>query len=251
MELQLQGKTALVTGASRGIGAACARALASHGVSVIINYYQAGDKAAEVLKEITSAGGRAISVQADVRDRQAVDSMVRTAVKEFGAIDILVNNANINFPIRPFTELAWEDIHAKITGEMQAMYNCSQAVLVDMLPRKSGKLILVSSGLSRSPGFGFAAHAAAKAAMDGMARVMALELGPQGITVNVVGPGLVRTDATAGLPQGTHEHVAAMTPLRRTGQPADIAGAVLFFASSLSDYLTGEYLPVNGGSFMI
>ena len=136
-------------------------------------------------------------------------------------------------------------------GEMKALYNCSQAVLKDMVNRKSGKLIFVSSSLSRSPGNGFAAHAAAKSAMDGMAKVMAMELGPVGITVNVVGPGLTLTDATAGQPKQVHEQIAAITPLLRLAMPADIAGVVLFLASRLSDYLNGEYIPVTGGNFMI
>ena len=251
MELGLKDKVAIITGASRGIGAASARALAYHGATVIINYVQSKDKAEAVLKEIKSGGGKGMIYQADVRDLEAVEAMVDSATKEFGKIDILVNNANINFPIKPFTELAWHEIEAKIMGEMKALYNCSQAVLKDMLKRKTGKLIFISSGLSRSPGFGFAAHAAAKSAVDGMAKVMAMELGPSGITVNVIGPGLVLTDATSGQPKEMHEQLAAITPLRRLGIPEDIAGSVLFLASSLSDYLNGQYMPVNGGGYMI
>jgi len=251
MELELKDKVALVTGASRGIGAASAKALAHHGATVIINYIKSKEKAEELLDEIKKAGGKGMVFQADVRDQGAVNSMVESSLREFGKIDVLVNNANINFPIRPFIELTWEQIEAKILGEMKALYNCSQAVLKDMLVRKSGKLIFVSSSLSRFPGFGFSAHAAAKSAMDGMAKVMAMELGPLGITVNVVGPGLTLTDATAGQPKEVHEQVAAITPLRRLGMPDDIAGVVLFLASSLSDYLNGEYIPVTGGSFMI
>ena len=251
MELGLKDKVALITGASRGIGAASAKALAHHGATVVINYIKNKDKADELLDEIKKAGGKVMVCQADVRDQDAVNDMVESTVNEFGKIDVLVNNANINFPIRPFIELTWDQIEAKILGEMKALYNCSQAVLKDMLVRKSGKLIFVSSSLSRFPGFGFSAHAAAKSAMDGIAKVMAMELGPSGITVNVVGPGLTITDATAGQPKEVHEQVAAITPLRRLGMPDDIAGVVLFLASSLSDYLNGEYLPVTGGSFMI
>lgn len=251
MELGLRNRVALITGASRGIGAAAAKALAYHGAAVVINYLQNKDKAEEVLKEIKENGGKGIIFQADVRVRDAVDKMVDTALKEFGKIDILVNNANINFPIKPFMELEWDELEAKITGEMKALYNCSHAVLRDMAERKSGKLIFISSGLSRHPGFGFSAHAAAKAAMDSIAKVMAMELGPTGITVNVIGPGLTLTDATSGQPKEIHDQVAEMTPLRRLGVPEDVAGAVVFLASSLSDYLTGEYIPVSGGIFMI
>ncbi|MEE8416097.1 MAG: SDR family oxidoreductase [Desulfobacterales bacterium] len=251
MELGLKDKVALISGAGRGIGAASAKALAYHGATVVINYIQRKDKAEEVLSEIENAGGRGMVFQADVRDRSAVDAMVDSAIKEFGKIDILVNNANINFPVRPFIELKWEQIEAKIMGEMKALYNCSQAVLKGMTEQKSGKLVFVSSSLSRFPGFGFSAHAAAKSAMDSMAKVMAMELGPFGINVNVVGPGLTLTDATAGQPKEMHEQMAAITPLRRLGMPDDIAGAVVFLASSLSNYLSGEYIPVTGGNFMI
>ena len=249
MELGLKDKVALITGASRGIGAASAKALAYHGAAVIINYIQSEDKAEALLKEIKAGGGNGMVCQADVRDRPAVDAMVDSALKEFGKIDVLVNNANINFPIKPFTELSWNEVEAKIMGEMKALYNCSQTVLKDMTHKKSGKLILISSSLSRFPGFGFSAHAAAKSAMDGMAKVMALELGPFGISVNVVGPGLTLTDATAGQPKEMHDQVAAITPLRRLGMPEDIAGIVVFLASSLSEYVSGEYIPVTGGEF--
>ena len=251
MELELKDRVALITGASRGIGAASAKALAHHGATVVINYIKSKDKAEELLDEIQKAGGKGMVFQADVRDQGAVNDLVESTLKEFGQLDVLVNNANINFPIRPFIELTWDQIEAKILGEMKALYNCSQAVLKDMISKKSGKLIFVSSSLSRFPGFGFSAHAAAKSAMDSMAKVMAMELGPAGITVNVVGPGLTLTDATAGQPKEVHDQIAAITPLRRLGMPDDIAGVVLFLASSLSDYLNGTYIPVTGGSFMI
>ena len=251
MELGLEDKVVLVTGASRGIGAASAKALAHHGATVVINYINSKDKAEGLLDELKKAGNKGMVFQADVRDQGAVNDMVESTLKEFGKIDVLVNNANINFPILPFIELTWEQIEAKILGEMKALYNCSQAVLKDMMNRKSGKLIFVSSSLSRFPGYDFSAHAAAKSAMDSLAKVMAMELGPSGITVNVIGPGLTITDATAGQPKEVHEQVAAITPLGRLGMPDDIAGVVLFLASSLSDYLNGEYIPVTGGSFMI
>jgi len=247
----LQGKIALVTGASRGIGAAIARVLANHDAAVVINYLNSKDRAEELRNTIITAGGRAIAIQADVRNRGAVDRMVALAEKELGRIDILVNNANIDFPMQPFAEMAWPDIEAKLTGEIGAMVHCSQAVIPRMMEKKYGKIILVSSSLSREPGYGFAAHCAAKAAMDSLARAMALELGPAGIYVNVVGPGLTRTDATAGLPPEVFTHTAEHTPLLRVAEPGDIASVVMFLASEMSDYLTGQYIPVNGGGFML
>jgi 3-oxoacyl-[acyl-carrier protein] reductase len=251
MCIDLQGKVALVTGASRGIGAAAARDLADHDAAVVINYLQSEDKA-EALKEIIiAAGGKAIAVQADVRDRGAVDRMVSLTEKELGPVDILVNNANIDFPMQPFTELSWPDVEAKLTGEIGAMVHCCQAVIPGMTAKKYGKIILVSSSLSREPGYGFGAHCAAKAAMDSLARTMAQELGPVGIFVNVIGPGLTRTDATAGLPPEVFSHTAEHTPLLRVAEPDDIAAVIMFLSSEMSDHITGQYLPVNGGAFML
>jgi 3-oxoacyl-[acyl-carrier protein] reductase len=250
MDVGLKGKVVLITGGSRGIGAAAARMLAAAGAVTIINYYRSRTQAEELLAEITQSGGQGMAIGADVRERGEVDRLVAAVVARHGGIDVLVNNAHINFPIKPFTELAWEEMEAKISGEMKALYNCSQAVLKEMLPRRAGKLILVSSTLSRFPGYGFAAHAAAKAAMDSMGRVMATELGPLGITVNTIGPGLTETDATAGLPPEMKEGIAAMTPLGRVGQPEDVARVILFLASPLADYLTGGYIPLCGGACM-
>ena len=251
MCIDLQGKVALVTGASRGIGAAIARDLADHDAAVVINYLQSKDKAESLKQEITAAGGRAIAVQADVRDRSAVNSMIATAEKELGKVDILVNNANIDFPMQPFAEMSWPDIEAKLTGELGAMVHCCQAVIPGMMEKKYGKIILVSSTLSREPGYGFAAHCAAKAAVDSLARTMAQELGPSGIYVNVVDPGLTRTDATAGLSAEVFKHTAEHNPLLRVAEPQDIASVIMFLASEMSDYVTGQYIPVNGGGFML
>ena len=251
MCIDLQGKVALVTGASRGIGAAIAREMADHDAAVVINYLRSKDKAEALRKEISLAGGSAITVQADVRDRGSVDKMIATAEKELGTIDILVNNANIDFPMQPFAEMSWTDIEAKLTGEIGAMVHCCQAVIPGMMEKKYGKIILVSSTLSREPGYGFAAHCAAKAAMDSLARTLAQELGPSGIYVNVVGPGLTKTDATAGLPPDVFKHTAEHTPLLRVAEPQDIASVTMFLASEMSDFVTGQYIPINGGGFML
>jgi 3-oxoacyl-[acyl-carrier protein] reductase len=251
MDLGLKGKVALVTGAGRGIGAATAKALAAHGARVAVNFLCGQETADDVLKAIREKGGTAMLACADVRDRPAVNAMVQSVAKELGGIDILVNNANISFPVKPFADFSWEEYEAKLLGEMKALVNCSQAVLPGMLKKKYGKLILVSSSLSRSPGPGFSAHAAAKGAMDSIAKVMATELGPQGVTVNVIGPGLTLTDATKHQPREMHEQIASFTPLRRLGMPDDVAGVAVFLASRLADYVNGQYIPVNGGAFMV
>ena len=149
MKLGVDGKVVIVTGASRGIGAAIAKSLGHHGATVIVNYHKNREKAEAVLVQIKENGGDGILFQADVRDADAVNAMVETTITTYGKVDVLVNNANIDFPIKPFVALTWEEINAKITGEIQALYNCSQAVLRDMTPRKRGKLIFISSSLSR------------------------------------------------------------------------------------------------------
>ena len=247
----LQGQIALITGGGRGIGASCAQLLAANGAAVGVNYVSNADAAASVVDSITAKGGKAIAVKADVRDRGEVQSMVQTVQDQLGPIDILVNNANINFPIQPFMEFTWEEMYAKLTGEIGASFHCCQAVIPGMLKKGVGRIINISSGLSRTPGNGFVAHTTAKSGLDAFTKALALELGPQGITVNTVAPGLTETDATAGMPKEAKDGAAAHTPLQRIGQPEDVAGAVLFFASGHSGFITGTWVPVDGGSTMI
>jgi len=246
----LQGKTAIVTGSSRGIGAATVKLLAAHGAGVAVNYCGNKEKGEEVLGDIQKAGGKAILVQADVTDREQVDRMVARVESELGPVDILVNNANMSFPVKPFVEFAWEDFERKILNEMKASFYCCQAVVPGMVRRKNGCIVNVSSGLSRVPGPGFIAHCSAKSALDAFSKSLALELGPNGIRVNVVAPGLTLTDATAHQPKEMHQAVAAHTPLRRLGLPEDIAGAVLFYCTDWAKFISGTYLPASGGTQM-
>lgn len=247
----LAGKVALVTGASRGIGAASALLLAGNGAAVAVNYFKSQDAADAVVDRIQSGGGKAFAVKADVRDAGQAGEMVRETEKTLGPVDILVNNASIGFPVKPFVEFTWEEMEAKLTGEIGAAFNCCQAVVPGMLERGSGSIINISSGLSRSPGDGFVAHTTAKSALDAFTRALAHELSPRGITVNTVAPGLTETDATSWLPQEAKDGYAAHVPLRRVGMPNDVAGAVLFFASDYSGFTTGSYLPVDGGAIML
>ena len=247
----LEGLTALITGGSRGIGAACCELLAANGAAVGVNYVGNKEAADQVVNRILSSGGRALAFQADVRDRAQVDRMVDAVQNQFGSIDILVNNANINFPVKPFGEFKWDEMQGKLGGEIGASFNCCQAVLPGMVAKGMGRIINISSGLSRTPGDGFVAHTTAKSGLDAFTKALAHELGPQGITVNTVAPGLTETDATAWLPKEAKDAAAAHTPLRRIGQSEDVAGAVLFFASRYSGFVTGTWLPVDGGSTMI
>ena len=246
----LKDKVAIVTGSSRGIGAATAERLAAHGARVIVNYATRRDAGERVVADIASRGGRALLVRADVTNSEDVERMVGTAEREFGPVDILVNNANMSFPVKPFAEYAWSDFEHKLVSELRASFLCCQAVLPAMKKRGSGCIVNVSSGLSRVSGPGFVAHSSAKSALDAFSRSLALGLGPLGLRVNVVAPGLTLTDATAHQPEAMRTAAAARTPLRRIGEPDDIAGAVLFFCTDWARFVTGTYLPVCGGANM-
>lgn len=246
----LKDKVAVVTGSSRGIGAAIAKLLARNGAKVVVNYAANREQGQKVVADIAGFGGKALLARADVTVRAEVEGLIRTAEAELGPIDILVNNANMSFPVTPFAEYRWEDFERKLTNELKASFFTCQAVVPGMMQRRRGVIVNVSSGLSRVPGPGFVAHSSAKSALDAFSKSLALELGPHGIRVNVVAPGLTLTDATSNQPKQMHEAITAHTPLRRLGEPEDIAGAVLFFCSDEAKYVTGAYLPVCGGSQM-
>lgn len=247
----LEGRTVLVTGASRGIGAATARLLGAEGADVAVNYFQSEDAARTVVRDIESAGGRSVAYGADVRDPAAVEEMVRRIVNELGPIDTVVINASISFPMKPFLDYGWDEFETKLVGEMKAAFHVAQAVLPGMVERRAGCVIGISSGLSRSPGRGFCAHSTAKSGLDALMKSLALELGPHGIRVNTVAPGLTVTDATRHLPQQQRDWIASMTPLGRIAEPEDVAGAVLMLASDHSRFVSGTYLAPSGGYQML
>jgi 3-oxoacyl-[acyl-carrier protein] reductase len=247
----LKDQVAIVTGASRGIGAAIAKALAAAGAKVAVNYASNRDAALKVVADIAAAGGRAMAARADVTDRAQVDAMVRAVEAELGPVDVLVNNANMSFAFAPFVEHRWEDFERKLTSELKGSYFTCQAVVPGMIARGGGSIVNVSSTLSRWPAPNFVSHCSAKSALDAFSRSLAIELGPHGIRVNVVAPGLTLTDATSGQPQAFHDAVAKHTPLRRIGDPGDIAGAVVFLCSDAARHVTGTYVPVCGGAHTI
>ncbi len=248
--MRIDGRVALVTGASRGIGAATASLLARSGAKVCVNYATNEEAARSVVAGIEAEGGTALAVRADVTDRDAVERMVATAERELGPIDILVANAGMRVHLAPFLGYPWEELEAKLVGEVKAAFFAAQAVAPSMAARGGGAIVVVSSTLSRRPGEGFVAHSAAKAALDGFVRALALELGPRGIRVNTVAPGLTLTDATAFLPEPAKAAAAQATSLRRNAAPEDVAGAILALVSDASRHVTGVWLPVDGGVTM-
>ncbi len=246
--MSLTGKVALVTGASRGIGAAVASALAAQGVAVAVNYFGSEAAARAIVQTIQSAGGRAMAVKADARDQAQVVAMAAAVKAELGPIDILVLNAAVGFPMAGFLDYPWEAFEAKLLGELGAAFHGCRAVVPQMLERKGGTIVAITSGLARNPGWGFCAHSAAKAGLEGFVRALACELGPLGIRVNAVAPGLTLTDATARLPEKHKDAAAAHAPLRRNGLAEDVAEAVLGLLQT--GFVTGVTLPVNGGSYI-
>ena len=247
---QLRGKIVLITGASRGIGAATAKRLAKAGASVIINYHQNRDAAQKVLDEIQSAGGRGMIFGADVTRKNQVASMIKAAREEYSAVDILVNNAYFPFQVGQLHDLAWDDFHRAIEHELSAFHNCVQACLPDMIQNKSGKIIVVSTRLAQQPLPKLGAYAAAKAALESMANTMAIELGPLGINVNVVTPAFTLTDASLIMPEAYRERVRETRPLKKHLYPEDVAGAIAFLAGDEASMLTGSHILITGGSHL-
>jgi 3-oxoacyl-[acyl-carrier protein] reductase len=246
----LHGKVALVTGASRGIGAAAAIRLAQGGAAVVVNYHQNKDAAEKVLTEVVQAGARGIIVQADVTQRAQVESMVKATEAKFGAINILVNNAYFPFRVSPLHEISWEDFHQAIEHELSAFYYCVQACLPAMTEKKAGRIIVVSTRLAQQPLPRMGAYAAAKSALESMANTMAIELGPLGIAVNVVTPAFTLTDASMIMPEAFRERVKETRPLKKHLYPEDVAGAIAFLAGDEASMMTGSHILITGGSHL-
>lgn len=243
-------KNVLITGGARGIGAASAQALASDGHRVFINYVSSTQVANDLAAAINSAGGEAYAIQADVRDEASIKAMFDEISSKHGGVDILVSNANMNFTQKPFMEQTWGEFSQKLNDEMRTSYLCAQYAAASMAEKGFGRLIFISSTLSKSPAPGFVAHGSAKSALDAFSKYLAQELGGRGITSNIVAPGLVLTDATEGAPEEFKEFIRSMTPTQIISKPEDVANAVSFLASEGSAQVTGSYLSVSGGAYL-
>ncbi|WP_432188048.1 SDR family NAD(P)-dependent oxidoreductase [Streptomyces sp. Tue6028] len=245
------GRVALVTGASSGIGAATARVLAERSLRVVVNYLSSSTAALEVVADIEAAGGQAMAVQADVREESAVDSMVEQVRAAWGGVDVLVHNALIPYAVKSFNDMTWDELGGKLDAEMHAAFSLTKAVLPTMTAQGWGRIIYLGTGLSRRPRQGMIALGTAKAALEQFARYLAQELGPQGITVNVVAPGPVESRmANSVLDDSTRQRQVAATPLGRLAHPADVAQAVAFYADEDNAFMTGTTAAVNGGMAM-
>jgi 3-oxoacyl-[acyl-carrier protein] reductase len=254
--MDFHNKIVIVTGSSRGIGAAIARAFAGEGASVIVNYVQNENAAGDVVAACKEAGGDAVAIQADVTSETDIHGLVAQTLDEFGRIDVLVNNAFKPYVFDPearkmFWDLEWRDFQTQIDGALFSTYTLCQAVLPTLKQRTQGSIINMASDLVARPTIPYHEYTTAKAALIGFSRNLAVELGPLGIRVNCVAPGLVYpTDASRRTKEDIKEMLIAQTPLKRVATPDDVTGPVLFLASDWSRFMTGQTLYVDGGLVM-
>ncbi len=245
--LELTGKVALVTGASRGIGRAIAQSLARQGATVVAA--ARGDNAADTVAMITAAGGKAEAVSIDVTDSAALEALPASIVARHGRLDILVSNAGITRD-QLLMRMKREDWDAVIATNLTASFTLAQATIRPMLKQRGGRIIAISSVVGQMGNAGQTNYAASKAGLIGFAKALAREVASRGITVNVIAPGMIETDMTKAISEKAQVDWAAQIPLGRLGSVDDIASAACFLASDEAAYITGQVLAVNGGMYM-
>lgn len=244
-------RVAVVTGGSGGIGAAICRRLAADGFRVVVGYRADAERAGRTVEAIREGGGEATAVRADVGDPEAAAGLIETARQQMGGVGVLVNNASGRIGARPFDELRWDDVQAQLDVQVRGALTCSQAAAALMREHGGGRIVNITSQvLELAPAPGWTAYAIAKAGLATLSRHLAEELGPDGITVNCVSPGLTETRLVGDLPEKQRLIAARQTPLRRLALPEDVAGAVAYLASPSADFVTGQTLRVNGGRTM-
>jgi 3-oxoacyl-[acyl-carrier protein] reductase len=240
--------TALVTGASRGIGAAIAKQLARDGHRVFVNYASNESRAQEVVQAIRAAGGEGEAIRFDVADSSAVDAAFETITKE-GPLAVLVNNAGVTVDSL-LLRLKDEDLERTLDIDLKGAIYCTRAACKSMMRARQGSIIQISSVIGESGNAGQSAYAAAKAGLIGFSKSVAKELASRGIRVNVVAPGYIATEMTAALTEAQKEAILRAVPLGFLGEPKDVAALVAFLAASASRYVTGQVIGVNGGLYM-
>lgn len=247
--MKLEGKTAIVTGASRGIGRAIAIAFAKEGADVVVNYAGSEEKAKETVNEIIEMGRKAFAFQCNISNGESVQEMVKETIQQFGKLDILVNNAGItrdNLLMR-MKEDEWDDV---INTNLKGVFLCTKAVTRQMMKQRAGRIINISSIVGVSGNAGQANYVAAKSGVIGLTKTTAKELASRNITVNAVAPGFIATDMTDKLNEEVQAEMLKQIPLASFGQPEDVANAVAFLASDASRYITGQTIHVDGGMVM-
>jgi 3-oxoacyl-[acyl-carrier protein] reductase len=247
--MNLTGKSAIVTGASRGIGRAIAIDLAARGASVVVNYINNETAAQEAVKTIEAAGGKALAFKADVSKGDDAGALIKAALDAFGKLDILVNNAGTtrDMLLMQMKEEDWDHV---INADLKSVYHCTKAATKPMMRARYGRVINITSVVGLAGQGGQSNYAAAKAGMIGFTKSLAKELGSRNITVNCIAPGYIPTDLTNTLPDDLRQGMIKATPLGRMGTPEEIAYAVSFLASDLAAFITGVVLSVDGGIVM-
>jgi 3-oxoacyl-[acyl-carrier protein] reductase len=244
--VRLQNKSVVVTGSSRGIGSAIASVFAAEGASVIVNCHQDVPEGTQTVQRILDQGGKAKLCVADVRNPEQVDELIQSAIESFGKIDVLVNNAGIvrDAVLEKMTIEQWHDVlETNLTGA----YLCSKAASVPMKAQGHGRIINISSVVAEMGNIGQANYAASKGGVLGLTKALSLELARSGILVNAIAPGFCKTRMVEAIPENVKEKILAKIPLKRFGEPREIAYAAVFLASDECAYITGQTLSVNGG----
>lgn len=244
--MSLAGKTAIVTGGSRGIGKAIVQALARAGAKVAFTYHSNSAAAESLLNELKGEGHEVLAYQADAADKAAADKLVEEIVEKWDGVYVLVNNAGI-IKDGLLATMSFEQWQAVINANLNSVFNYSQAVTRPMMSARQGRIINISSVAANFGNSGQANYAASKGGIEGFTRCLANELGRRGITCNAIAPGFIATDMTEAIRNAAEDTIKKQIPLRRLGKPEDIANAVLYFASEGASYVTGNVLTIDGG----